>query len=476
MPKKVGKYELGKTLGSGSFSKVKLGVDEQGNQYAVKIIDKAQLAREHMEEQLKREIAVMKMLNHPNVVKLYEVMQTQNNIYLVLELVTGGELFERIVTAKRFDEDTGRKFFQQLVVGLHYCHKQGVAHRDLKPENLLLSDKDQLKIMDFGLSNMQKGGVKEQNSGSLLNTVCGTPNYVAPEVLKEQGYNGITADVWSCGVILFVMLAGYLPFDDPNMNHLFNKIERGDFRMAKHFTDPAKDLIGKMMVVDPMQRITLDQILSHPWFAVGFDKRLITEFNNATPLAPSQQQIQNWATNEKEVTTEAKQPATPATVNDGSIGTFELISRLTSGVFNTMVTGGKGGPTGGAAVNIKRATRFMMSGNAKDAAAKIQSVLDSMKAKGSAPAAAAEAQKPTPASPKPAADANEIKGFVNAPKGLLTYVVTIVPIVGGDICMIELRRGRGDTFDFHDFYHKLQAGLGAGVISKEIGGEPKPAA
>ena len=150
MPKKIGKYQLDKTLGSGAFSKVKLGIDtDSGRNYAIKIIDKEQLQKEHMEEQLKREIAVMKLLDHDHVVKLYEVLQTQRHIYLVLELVTGGELFDRIVAAKRFDENTGRRYFQQLVLGLYYCHTQQVAHRDLKPENLLLDEKVCFPI--FGL-------------------------------------------------------------------------------------------------------------------------------------------------------------------------------------------------------------------------------------------------------------------------------------------------------------------------------------
>jgi len=260
MGKKIGKYELGKTLGTGNFSKVKVGTDtETGETWAIKIIDKEQLAKERMEEQLKREIAVMKMLKQPNIVQLKEVMQTANHIYLVLELVTGGELFDKIVAAKRFDETTARKYFHQLVSGVHYCHSQGIAHRDLKPENLLLDANDTLKISDFGLSNLQRGGADGQ--GTLLQTVCGTPNYVAPEVLKERGYNGITADIWSCGVVLFVMLAGYLPFDDPNMNALFNKIERGEYRMARHFTEPAKDLIAKMMTVDPLKRF--------PWMVLS---------------------------------------------------------------------------------------------------------------------------------------------------------------------------------------------------------------
>lgn len=276
MVKRVGQWELHETLGKGTFSKVKKAIHcETGIQCAIKIIDKENLAKQCLEEQLKREIAVMKLLKHPHVVRLFEVMQTLNHIYIVLELVSNGELFERIVESRRFDEDTGRKYFQQLISGLYYCHQQNIAHRDLKPENLLLDEKDNLKISDFGLSNLQREGEE-------LGTVCGTPNYVAPEVLSEKGYNGFMADVWSCGVILFVMLAGYLPFDDQNTNALFNKIERGDYRMSRHFTEDCKDLISKMLVVDAKKRYTLDQCIAHKWFQVGWDPSMING-NKETP-------------------------------------------------------------------------------------------------------------------------------------------------------------------------------------------------
>lgn len=267
--KRVGKYELGKTIGSGSFSKVKVGKDvETGRECAIKIIDVEQLAREHLEDQLKREIVSMKVLQHENIVELRDVIRTAHHIYLILELLTGGELFTRLTEEKRFAEDVGRKYFQQLVAGMMYCHNMGIAHRDLKPENLLLSADGVLKISDFGLSNLQRCS---QSGTNMLQTVCGTPNYVAPEVLKEQGYDGRIADVWSCGVILFVMLAGYLPFDDDNMNALFTKIERGEFRMARHFSDGAKDLISKILVTDPGKRITLEEITQHSWFVIGWN-------------------------------------------------------------------------------------------------------------------------------------------------------------------------------------------------------------
>lgn len=271
--RRVGKYELGKTLGSGSFSKVKMGKDvETGKDCAIKIIDVEQLAREHLEDQLKREIVSMKVLRHENIVELIDVIRTSHHIYLVLELLTGGEVFNRISSEGRFSEDVARTYFQQLVAGVKFCHGKGIAHRDLKPENLLLSEAGVLKISDFGLSNLQRC---TQTGTNMLQTVCGTPNYVAPEVLKEQGYDGLIADVWSCGVILFVMLAGYLPFDDENMNSLFSKIERGEYRMAKHFSDGAKDIISKMLVTDPAKRITLDNVIKHSWFAVGWDPKML---------------------------------------------------------------------------------------------------------------------------------------------------------------------------------------------------------
>lgn len=269
MVKRVGQWELHRTLGEGTFSKVKLGIHcETGEQCAIKIIDKESLAKQGLEEQLKREIAIMKVLRHKHVVQLHEVMQTVNHIYIVLELIPNGELFDHIVENRRFAEDMARKYFQQLISGLYYCHGQSIAHRDLKPENLLLDKDYQLKISDFGLSNLQRPGEE-------LGTVCGTPNYVAPEVLSDRGYNGCLADVWSCGVILFVMLAGYLPFDDTNTNALFNKIERGEYRMSRHFSESAKDLIAKLLVVDTTKRLTLQEIIQHPWFSEGFDAELL---------------------------------------------------------------------------------------------------------------------------------------------------------------------------------------------------------
>eukprot|EP00817_Percolomonadidae_sp_ATCC50343_P006995 CAMPEP_0117434446 /NCGR_PEP_ID=MMETSP0758-20121206/13688_1 /TAXON_ID=63605 /ORGANISM="Percolomonas cosmopolitus, Strain AE-1 (ATCC 50343)" /LENGTH=334 /DNA_ID=CAMNT_0005225879 /DNA_START=169 /DNA_END=1170 /DNA_ORIENTATION=+ len=184
-----------------------------------------------------------------------------------MELVTGGELFEKIVAEEKFEEAKSRRYFQQLVNAISHCHAQGIAHRDLKPENLLLGADDKIKITDFGLSTLAKG---RHGKKQILKTTCGTPNYVAPEVLREQGYEGFKADIWSIGVILFVMIAGYLPFDDADVETLFKKIESGKLVYPPFMSKEAKDLLQKMLMVDPEKRATLNDIKKHQWFRIGF--------------------------------------------------------------------------------------------------------------------------------------------------------------------------------------------------------------
>lgn len=192
----------------------------------------------------------------------------------MLELVTGGELFDKIVREGRFDEKTARFYFRQLVRGVKYCHKAGVCHRDLKPENLLLDGDGNLKISDFGLSALYTGSTEDNSRATLLHTTCGTPNYVAPEVLNDKGYDGRAADVWSMGVILYVLLAGYLPFDEPIMSALFRKIQKADFQYPKWFTPQIRSLLDKVLVTDPKKRLTLEQIEADPWLGgTGSDRR-----------------------------------------------------------------------------------------------------------------------------------------------------------------------------------------------------------
>jgi len=271
MVKTVGKYQIGKTLGEGTFGKVKFAINsEDGEHVAIKVLDKEKIQKQSMGQQIKREISIMKLVSHKSIVKLTEVLASRTKIFIVIELVTGGELFDCIVAAGRLDEVQARKYFRQLVDGVKYCHSKGVCHRDLKPENLLLDEAGDLKISDFGLSALYDGDADGGSSRSqLLHTTCGTPNYVAPEVLADKGYDGRTADVWSCGVILYVLCAGFLPFDEPTMTALFRKIQSADFAFPSWFGAGLKELLGKILVADPKQRITLSQVADTEWFLEG---------------------------------------------------------------------------------------------------------------------------------------------------------------------------------------------------------------
>jgi serine/threonine protein kinase len=245
---RIGNYEIGKTLGEGTFAKVKYGRHvDTGASFAIKIIDKDKILKHKMVQQIKREISTMKLVKHPNIVQIFEVLASKTKIYLVLEYVTGGELFNKILNQGRLREDQSRKYFQQLIDAVDYCHSRGVYHRDLKPENLLLDAAGNLKISDFGLSALPQ----QFRADGLLHTTCGTPNYVAPEVIDDKGYDGAKADLWSCGVILFVLMAGYLPFDEPSLMTLYKKVcfflkksKRSFFPLIL-----VLDLLGKIHVV-----------------------------------------------------------------------------------------------------------------------------------------------------------------------------------------------------------------------------------
>ncbi|KAK3121813.1 hypothetical protein QOZ80_8BG0661250 [Eleusine coracana subsp. coracana] len=215
-----------------------------------------------MMEQIKREIAVMKRVSHPNIVELHEVMATRTKIYLALELVRGGELFARIVRAGRVREDVARRYFRQLVSAVGFCHARGVFHRDLKPENLLIDDKGDLKVVDFGLSAL----AHHARGDGLLHTLCGTPGYAAPEVFRNKGYDGAKADLWSCGVILYVLLAGSLPFPDDNIASMFKKMSRGDYKCPPWLSTDARRLIPRLLDPNPDTRITIAQLVETPWF------------------------------------------------------------------------------------------------------------------------------------------------------------------------------------------------------------------
>nr|QSH71635.1 CBL-interacting protein kinase [Hedychium coronarium] len=270
------RYELGRLLGQGTFAKVYLAKNLQSGQIvAVKMIDKRTVMREGLVQQIKREISVMRLVRHPHIVQLFEVMASKSKIYFVMEYVKGGELFQKVAKG-RLREDVARKYFQQLISAVDFCHSRGVYHRDLKPENLLLDDNENLKVSDFGLSAL----VDSKRQDGLLHTTCGTPAYVAPEVIRSMGYDGAKADIWSCGVILFVFLAGYLPFqfNDSNVMEMYKKIGKGELKYPSWFTLDLRKLISKILDPNPRTRISIAKIKENQWFKKGFvDRKLQSE-------------------------------------------------------------------------------------------------------------------------------------------------------------------------------------------------------
>uniref|UniRef100_A0AAZ3Q713 Protein kinase domain-containing protein n=1 Tax=Oncorhynchus tshawytscha TaxID=74940 RepID=A0AAZ3Q713_ONCTS len=258
----VGPYRLEKTLGKGQTGLVKLGVHcITGQKVAIKIVNREKLS-ESVLMKVEREIAILKLIEHPHVLKLHDVYENNKYLYLVLEHVSGGELFDYLVKKGRLTPKEARKFFRQIISALDFCHSHSICHRDLKPENLLLDEKNNIRIADFGMASLQVGD-------SLLETSCGSPHYACPEVIRGEKYDGRRADVWSCGVILFALLVGALPFDHDNLRQLLEKVKSGVFHMP-HFIPPdCQALLKGMIEVNPDKRLTLEAIQKHSWYLGG---------------------------------------------------------------------------------------------------------------------------------------------------------------------------------------------------------------
>ncbi|NP_001304817.1 CBL-interacting protein kinase 2 [Brachypodium distachyon] len=318
------KYEMGKMLGQGTFAKVYHARNIQTSQsVAIKVTDKEKVLKGGLTDQIKREISVMKLVKHPNIVQTYEVMATKTKIYFVLEHVKGGELFNKVQRG-RLKEDAARKYFQQLICAVDFCHSRGVYHRDLKPENLLLDEHSNLKVSDFGLSTISEC----RRHDGMLHTSCGTPAYVAPEVINRKGYDGAKADIWSCGVILFVLLAGQLPFHDKNLMNMYKKIGKAEFKCPSWFSTDIRRLLLRILDPNPSTRISIEKIMENPWFRKGLDAKLLRYNLQAKDAVPVDMSLASEAMMEGKLQEEKK----PTNLN-----AFDIISLSTgldlSGLF-----------------------------------------------------------------------------------------------------------------------------------------------
>lgn len=417
--RKVGKYELGRTIGEGTFAKVKFARNtETGESVALKVLAKTSILKHKMVDQIKREISIMKIVRHPYIVRLHEVLASWTKIYIVLEFVAGGELFDKIVHQGKLPENECRRYFQQLIDAVAHCHSKSVYHRDLKPENLLLDTYGNLKVSDFGLSALPQQGV------GLLRTRCGTPNYVAPEVLGEQGYDGAAADVWSCGVILYVLMAGYLPFDETDLPTLYQKINAADFACPFWFSSGVQRLIHKILDPNPKTRIQIEGIKKDPWFRKNYvpvEHR--DEEVSLDDVCAVFDDIEDSYVAEQSQNFEGG----PLVMN-----AFEMIT-LSQGL-NLSALFDRGQDY------IKRQTRFISQKPAQVIIASIEAVAESMSL-----------------SVNTRNFKTRLEG-ISANTGQFAVVLEVFE-VAPSLFMVDVRKAAGDTLEYHKFYKTLCAKL-----------------
>ncbi|WVZ13115.1 hypothetical protein V8G54_017645 [Vigna mungo] len=465
--RKIGKYEVGRTIGEGTFAKVKFARNsETGESVAIKTMAKTTILQHRMVEQvdlvtfncsenqrecqlletevvrllageadveIKREISIMKIVRHPNIVRLHEVLASKTKIYIILEFVMGGELYDKIVQQGRLSENESRRYFQQLIDAIDHCHKKGVYHRDLKPENLLLDAFGNLKVSDFGLSALTEKGV------GLLHTTCGTPNYVAPEVLGNRGYNGAAADVWSCGVILYVLLAGYLPFEEPDLPTLYRRVppipfkgkqtvrdclgyhEESFINAAEYvcpfwFSAETKSFIHKILDPNPETRVKIEEIRKVPWFQKNYFPVKLRECEqvNLDDVRAVFDDIEDQYVAEKSEITEGG----PFIMN-----AFEMIS-LSQGLNLSPLFDRHQD-------YVKRQTRFVSRKPAKVIISSVEAVAESMGLK-----VHSRNYKV------------RLEGVSVNKVGQLAVVLEVFE-VAPSLFMVDIRKAAGDTFDYH---------------------------
>ncbi|EFJ30501.1 hypothetical protein SELMODRAFT_267186 [Selaginella moellendorffii] len=439
--RKVGKYEIGRTIGEGTFAKVKFAQNtETGESVAMKVLNKETILKHKMVDQIKREISIMKLVRHPNVVRLHEVLASRTKIYIILEFVTGGELFDKIVDQGRLTEIESRKYFQQLIDAVDYCHSKGVYHRDLKaslstraflPENLLLDSQGNLKISDFGLSALP------QQEDGLLHTTCGTPNYVAPEVLDNNGYDGAAADIWSCGVILYVLMAGFLPFDEVDLVTLYRKIHEAEFLCPSWFSPGARSLISRILDPNPQTRIQMFGIRKDDWFKRNYVPVRLADDEDGT-LDDIEAVFDD---SEDQFVKEQRD------INEGPsmMNAFELIT-LSQGLNLSALFDRRQDL-------VKRQTRFISKCPAKELLARMEDTAKSMGYK-----VYKRGYK------------MRFEGLTAGRTGQLAVAVEVFE-VAPSLYMVEVRKAVGDTLEYHKFYKSFCTNL-RDTIWKSAGSSP----
>ncbi|XP_019190643.1 PREDICTED: CBL-interacting serine/threonine-protein kinase 23-like [Ipomoea nil] len=351
-------------------------------------------------------------------------MASKTKIYIVMEFVTGGELFDKIASKGRLKEDEARKYFQQLINAVDYCHSRGVCHRDLKPENLLLDASGFLKVSDFGLSALPQ----QLREDGLLHTKCGTPNYVAPEVINNKGYDGAQADLWSCGVILYVFMAGYLPFEESNLMALYKKILKADFTCPPWFSTSAKKLIKKILDPNPQTRMTFAEVIGNDWFKKGYKPPVFEQENVNLDDVNA---IFNESADASNLVVERRleqRSTAPLSMN-----AFELISKSQGLNLSSLFEKQMG--------LVKKETRFTSKRPASEIISKIE-----------------ETVAPLGFNVRKNNYKLRLAGEKTGRKGNLS-VATEIFEVAPSLYMVELRKAEGDTLEFHQFYKNLSVGL-----------------
>ncbi|KAK2952154.1 putative CBL-interacting protein kinase 32 [Blattamonas nauphoetae] len=439
----VNKFQVGPTLGEGTFGRVKQARNTiTGELVAMKILDKETIIKKKMTEQLQREIGIMKKLSHPNILQLKEVLSSRSKVFIILELAVGGELFQKIVSEKFFREDTARKYFQQLIGGLEYCHMNGICHRDLKPENLLLDSRGTLKISDFGLCALT-------DDQTFLKTQCGTPHYTAPEIHIGAQYDGKQADIWSCGIILFVMLAGHLPFDCESRTELYQRIKTTSFKFPDNFPPGARDLIEHILVADPTLRYTLQQVKEHPWFSKDYVS--VDVFPPLLTVTQNEMDHVFLSLNDREVTSEKVQDSPPhsevsvgdkhsVSLSPPTLNVFELISA--SGVLDVspLVSSNV------SVIHVRTNTLFTTTYDITALISRIQAELTAMHCPFKQ------------LSPFVFRVAFQVAAGQDQVQGVGTAKIDIYQMTG-NLFLVEMRRGRGGILHYLAFYNSFRKRL-----------------